>query len=132
MRLGFTGTRDGMTYKQRIVCIKYITDLDPDWGGHGDCIGSDTDFHRICLAQQIQLHLFPSWLSSRAHNDGFDLCDPEKGPLERDRDIVNWADQMLATPKGEEVLRSGTWTTIRFARKMGKVINIIMPDGSMI
>jgi len=32
----------------------------------------------------------------------------------------------------KEVLRSGTWSTIRYARKKGKKVLIIWPDGSSI
>jgi hypothetical protein len=131
MRLGFCGSREGMTHAQKMYCITYISTLAPTWAGHGDCYGADVDFHRICQAQGIDIHIFPSWLKSRAHCDGFALCDPEKGPLERDRDIVIWADKMLATPKGEEEIRSGTWSTVRYSKRMGKIVTIIMPDGSV-
>ena len=40
-------------------------------------------------------------------------------------------DMLVACPKGPEEVRSGTWSTVRFARKRGKRIVIIMPDGTV-
>jgi len=54
-----------------------------------------------------------------------------KEPLARNRDIVNMSDILIAAP-GEkaEVLRSGTWATIRYARKMSRKLLVIYPKGS--
>jgi hypothetical protein len=54
--------------------------------------------------------------------DGDVLYKP-KPPLARDRDIVNAVEFLIAAPKSDDqTLRSGTWTTIRYARKTGKEI----------
>jgi hypothetical protein len=51
-----------------------------------------------------------------------------KHPLERNHDIVDQTDFMIAAPFTEsEVLRSGTWSTIRYARKQGKEVYIFTP-----
>ena len=50
--------------------------------------------------------------------------------LVRNRAIVDAADVMIACPDGPERLRSGTWATIRYARKVGKDLCVIGPDGS--
>jgi predicted Rossmann fold nucleotide-binding protein DprA/Smf involved in DNA uptake len=49
-------------------------------------------------------------------------------PLVRNKVIVNISDVILATPfEDKEVMRSGTWSTIRYARKVGKTPIIILP-----
>ena len=55
-----------------------------------------------------------------------------KDYLVRDQDNVNESDFLLAAPDGPERVRSGTWTTVRYARKKGIPITIIMPDGEVI
>ena len=52
--------------------------------------------------------------------------------LARNKDIVRDSELLVATP-GEETehLRSGTWSTVRFARKLGRVVWVILPDGQI-
>jgi hypothetical protein len=66
------------------------------------------------------------------------VCDLTKlfgeyPPLERNKHIVIAAiDGLIATPKtiAEEV-RSGTWTTVRYARTLNRDIHIVLPDGKV-
>ena len=40
------------------------------------------------------------------------------------------SDILIATPKEkEEQLRSGTWATIRYAKKTKKIVFLVYPDG---
>jgi predicted Rossmann fold nucleotide-binding protein DprA/Smf involved in DNA uptake len=52
--------------------------------------------------------------------------------LSRNRDIVRDTEMLVATP-GEEAehLRSGTWSTVRFARKLGRSVWVILPNGTV-
>lgn len=53
-------------------------------------------------------------------------------PLDRNRLIVDSVDLMVAFPgKMKEQKRSGTWYTIRYARKQGVPLMIFWPDGSV-
>ena len=53
-----------------------------------------------------------------------------KDYLERNHDIVDETDMLIATPGEEqEVQRSGTWATIRYARKQKRTILTIYPSG---
>lgn len=53
-----------------------------------------------------------------------------KPPLERNKDIVNAIDVLVTTPRlHTEELRSGTWATVRYARKMKRHIFIVWPNG---
>jgi predicted Rossmann fold nucleotide-binding protein DprA/Smf involved in DNA uptake len=48
--------------------------------------------------------------------------------LERNKDIVSESDFLIAAPDSKkERLRSGTWATVRHARKLGKRVMILEP-----
>ena len=54
----------------------------------------------------------------------------EKRYLERNRDIVDACDILIACPRTlKEELRSGTWATVRYARKVGKPVAILWNNG---
>lgn len=129
-RVGFTGTRHGMTTHQRPVVAELIRGC--DWLHHGDCDGSDREAHYIATALGIKTAAHPpSNLKLRAQCGATFIHQP-KGYLQRDRDIVNATVRMIATPHGmEEEERSGTWYTIRYAQSVGKPVMIVFPDGSI-
>jgi hypothetical protein len=52
--------------------------------------------------------------------------------LMRNKDIVDQTSILVAAPKGPEEKRSGTWATVRYARKLGRPIYICYPDGKMV
>lgn len=101
---------------------------------HGDCVGADAQAHitvrRVCIGARIVGH--PPIKSTRR---AFMACDslwPPKDYLARNRDIVDGVDRMIAAPKGEvEELRSGTWSTIRYARWLGRKLVILKPQGGV-
>ena len=60
------------------------------------------------------------------------ILDP-RPYLARNRDIVDASDLMLACPaEQQEVLRSGTWATIRYALKRDKHLIVIHPNGAAV
>ena len=135
--IGFTGTSQGMSLPQRIEIQRMFANIPGMYPEmevifhHGDCVGADEEAHHIALVNGMKIHLHPPENSkSRA------FCTPnwtaeEKPYLERNKDIVRASSLMFATPKEyEEVLRSGTWSTVRFARKIGVRVCIVLPDGS--
>ena len=127
--IGFTGTQHGMTFlqKQKVAAL-----LVGETFHHGDCIGSDAQAHRIARSKGFYIIKHPP-LSTR--KQAFCAADEEREPkpyLERNHDIVDEVDCMLAAPREyEEQLRSGTWATIRYTRKVGKPLAVIYPDGSI-
>jgi len=133
--VGFTGTRDGMTPRQANKFREIIKEMNIRSFHHGDCIGSDLEAHKIIrkLKPKAQIYVHPPIKKRyRAFCKG-DFTAPEKDYLARDFNIVNGTETLLATPKQKsEVLRSGTWTTIRYAKKMMRKITIIYPDGTSI
>lgn len=135
--LGFTGTRNGLTVMQSERLNLQLRFLEPAEARHGDCIGGDEQFHAKCMnlpVWRIVVHP-PDNDTLRAFCGGSDDTQVTqvgmKPYLVRNRDIVDASDVMIACPKeSEEVMRSGTWTTIRYARKIGKPLLIIYPDGT--
>jgi hypothetical protein len=135
-RVGFTGTRDGMTAEQILKVGQLLVD-DPftTYAHHGDCLGADADFHKIARTIGLELHGHPPLdPKKRAFCEFYSLevVEEAKGYIERDHDIVDMVDWMIACPRGfEEELRSGTWATIRYARKTRKQGHIVWPDGKV-
>jgi hypothetical protein len=52
---------------------------------------------------------------------------PEREYLQRNRDIVDATDVLLAAPDGPERVRSGTWSTVRYAYRAGRGVLLVMP-----
>lgn len=129
--IGFTGTQVGMSERQtrelyRLLCLA-VADGDTEFR-HGDCVGADEESHQIAITagvKRIVIHP-PTNTSKRAWcrnwpgpSDYEILVLPGKPYLERNKDIVVATTTLIATPKTDlEELRSGTWSTVRFARKM--------------
>jgi len=131
MITGFTGTRAGMNQKQKDLVKVFLEMHTPSAVIHGDCVGADKDFDDICAGLGIVRYCCPSDLTTqRAFTDAV-LLQPPKPPLERNHDIVDGVDELFACPKEmNEVKRSGTWATVRYAQRQGKTIYIFYPDGS--
>ncbi|MHA1286395.1 MAG: hypothetical protein ACTSPB_03210 [Candidatus Thorarchaeota archaeon] len=132
--VGFTGTRKGMTPEQKDTVQMVLSKWLVDEVHHGDCIGADEDFHRIseCMGYKIIIHP-PKNSRYRAYCGGpFRPTHvlPEKDYLDRNRDIVDASDVLIATPNSyRERIRSGTWYTIRYAGRRGKRVIIVYPSG---
>lgn len=132
-RFGFTGTRDGMTDAQKTSLREFLR------GGagelhHGDCVGADSEAHDIAdeCGYSIRIHppLDPklrAWRKVPTH-----MMFPEQSHFARNRTIVQNTIALIATPK-EMVgqARGGTWYTVGYARKLGKTVVLILPDGTI-
>jgi len=131
MITGFTGTQSGMSQAQKDLVKVFLEMHTPSAVIHGDCIGADKDFDDICDELGIERYSLPSDITSkRAFTDAIVLREPAP-PLERNHAIVDKSDELFACPKEiHEVLRSGTWATIRYAQKTGKTTYIFYRDGS--
>jgi hypothetical protein len=137
--IGFTGTRGWPTdYQQKRVfelLIKFHEDGSTVFH-HGDCEGSDQVAHALALrAGYTTIHMHPPTdpkFRAFCHKVEAPLhtykMSPMKPYLGRNLDIIRDTNVMISTPMTEEVLRSGTWSTIRQARKAGRPIWIIYPD----
>jgi hypothetical protein len=129
---GFTGTQEGMTNSQIKGVEAVFRRLSLMYLHHGDCVGADADAHNIANAMGIKVIIHPpSNYIKRAFCAGYSEMMPEKPYLDRNRIIVNINTNLVATPKGPEKIRSGTWYTIRYARKLKRNIFIVWPDGKI-
>jgi len=98
---------------------------------HGDCTGTDKEAHAAARGLGIRIVIHPPEDTSRKANCIGDEIRRAKPYLERNHDIVDETDFLIACPRGRrEELRSGTWATIRYARKMQRVIYLVWNDGS--
>ena len=143
MKIGFTGTQKGMTDKQKDTLRNILINSNPKPSEvhHGDCVGADEDFHYIVkgfsavINKLIEIHIHPPSRRDKRAFCGLDdtvFIYERKDYLERNHDIVDACDVLVACPNSKEILRSGTWATIRYARKSDKTIHIIMPDGTVV
>lgn len=133
MRYGFTGTQTGTTSDQLSSLKEFILSSDElSEAHHGDCIGADEEFFLVVRAIHPSVRIIghiPDNDTKRAFCDNDENLEP-KPYRERNQDIVNQSDLIIACPKTfTEQLRSGTWMTIRMVRKTTKPLVIIWPDG---
>lgn len=132
-RFGFTGTRHGMTPAQRVSLQRYLAGSSGEFH-HGDCVGADSEAHDIAdgCGYGIIIHP-PSDYAHRAWRDvPKHMMRDEKTHFARNRDIVDDTLALIATPFDvEEQSKGGTWYTIRYAKKRGRTVILIRPDGSI-
>lgn len=132
---GITATREGLTKRQRIVFSAYLRLWlnGPICIDHGDCLGGDEEAHKIAMripGMFIRIHP-PTDEKLRAFCKSHWIAPP-KPYLERNKDIVNNTNFLIALPGGfTEEKRSGTWSTVRYAMKQKKNIHIIYPSGEI-
>lgn len=135
LHVGFTGTRrTPPSFDARFEEVRRtLEDLvfqDPWYrviAHHGGCVGADYRFHQIAeeLAELVIVHPPINQRHAVAEDtlvlgiDSMVSIRKRKEYIERNHDIVNESSMLIAVPKrvDMEELRSGTWATIRYARK---------------
>lgn len=128
--VGFTGTQLGMTEDQKDALSRILVDEDVTELHHGDCIGADDEAHAIATDLHITVVIHPPENEAkRAWCHSEDMRRP-RPYLDRNHAIVDLLATvrhdgarafLIAAPKGPEVLRSGTWATVRYARNSAGV-----------
>ena len=121
--VGFTGTRKAVAIDQRrIALLRNVLVLQKMDGNvvlhHGDCIGADAIAHDVARSIGARIVVHPPILASKR---AFKSGDEERSPAtyrKRNHAIVNETEFLIAMPQnpGREVVRSGTWATVRYAR----------------
>lgn len=137
MRIGFTGSSEGITSLQRDklreLLSAWVSERGEHVAHHGDCVGADAEFHALALELGLRVVVHPPTNpKKRAFCRGFAERRPEKPYLDRNHDIVDSAERVIAcSGTMAEVQRSGTWATVRYARKVGKPVWVVFLDGSV-
>lgn len=141
MRLGVTGTRNGLTPAQQRWAIlaaereaREVTEFH-----YGDCIGVDEQMLWILLAQGVEpeLHIYPALVSEKWRAKtltrlqeimygGMITQYKALPPMLRNGFIAEACDELWAFPGSGR----GTWDCIRKAREMGRRGAVIMADGT--
>jgi len=129
LKIGFTGTRHGMTNVQKKEFEKIINSKEIEEFHHGMCIGSDEQAHQIIKNKNIKVIGHPPTYKKFIANCSCDITMKPFNYLHRNKNIVDDTDIIIATPDVKEKVRSGTWSTVRYARKKGKRIYIIHKNG---
>lgn len=116
-RVGFTGTRRGMSEAQRrqlvaVLCQLYARRLPMAEFHHGDGDGADQEAAALAVGEVG----VPETGVIKHPPKAFTA----KELLARNREIVDCVSVLVAAPlHDKEELRSGTWATVRYARAKG-------------
>ena len=125
-----------MTSSQRRAVVRWLARHQADEARHGDCIGADAEFHQMALndaVRRIVIHppdndKFRAFCEGGTFGPTKVVILPPKPYLVRDHGMVDAVDVVLATPATKvEVLRSGTWATVRYCRKVHRELIVFPP-----
>jgi len=139
---GVTGTQSGLTREQHVAFYREMMAIPPSSVQHnGLCTGADEHFLWLGVALGHVIVGHPGV-------DGSGKCDKRAAaasvakcdvvhlelPYMRRNTVIVMASSRVLGGVGEdhEVLRSGTWSTLRRARDHGRATFIIAPDGSRV
>ena len=133
MNIGFTGTQNGMNERQLRILRSLLEEYERknmyNEFHHGDCIGADLQASKLADMLGFKIICHPPENKTKRGFNRYDEIRIAKPYLERNHDIVNESLVLIATPAtNTEVLRSGTWATIRYARKKKIEVIIINPN----
>jgi hypothetical protein len=132
--IGITGTREGATPAQLAELRSHIAQIYAYNGvnatvlHHGDCVGVDKQAHDIALEYDMLIEVHPPTSGvHRAFTAGWSKLHKPLPYRLRNEQIVARCDVLLAVPDGPESQRpkSGTWMTVRMARRANKTLHII-------
>lgn len=132
MKIGFTGSRDGMSQHQKEQLVVLLAQLNPTEFHHGDCKGADEQAHEIVreFFPDCKIVVWPPRIEfMRAFKQGDVMMEP-MDYIPRDEKIVDSAELLIGAPKvtTHEEKRSGSWYTIRYARRKGKTNHVLQRD----
>ena len=157
MILSFTGTRRGTTPAQILAAFNLIITAAPERFLHGGAVGADTEIdwlvapwfwengigqNRLMMVMDdsdLPIGVYPSdterqthWTCAVPYGAIREVYDPLP-PLKRNRIMARLCDRLIACPAEQygEVVRSGTWMTVRHARTIGRPVTIVRPDGKV-
>lgn len=138
IELGVTASRKGISSHQAnsfrgFLRINFI----PIIFHNGCCVGGDEKTLKIVLGMypDTKIYYHPplnKTLVFKYETRKIDVVFPEKDYLDRNKCIVDSCKHLVCFPElNNETQRSGTWSTIRYARKVRRNHTIFYPDGSV-
>jgi len=121
MKIGFTGSRQGLSWKQ-IHSLYKIREVH-----HGNWIAADEEFQQICHKLNIPIEIHPPIdQSKRVFCQQASFNKTSQPYLKHNQNIVDAYDLLIACPTTpNEKQRSGTWPTTRYARQKKTVVQLI-------
>lgn len=136
--MAFTATRKGITVGQ-IASAREIAEAEmPTTFLHGCAEGGDRQLHGVATPGRRELcpsrkDQFKWAMDNKADGDSIRDIPVGKTPeIRRNREMVDRCCVLVACPETEtEVVRSGTWATVRYARSKGKRLAVISPNGDV-
>lgn len=134
--VGVTASRDGLTEPQADLAYRFLDGLRATGATelhHGDCVGGDAALADMArdLGYRLIAHP-PTAPVLRAHVPS-DVVLPATGYLARNRRIVDDTHVLVAFPNTpEEQVRSGTWSTVRYARQVRRRHHVVGPAGDLV
>lgn len=131
MILGFTGTRHEPAKEQLDFINRNVSGADELH--HGCCVGSDAAARQAAITNGVD-HVGHPPTDERLmiSRDPSECWLPAKPYHDRNRDIVDVCDVLIATPDGSRRPHSGTWYTVGYAEKIGRPVVVCLPDGAII
>lgn len=142
LNLLVTGSETGGTAAQQHALRVLIRGLKPQKLIQGCCVGIDTlacliTIQERCASWGSQIEGWPANDVSPAKRSDWaigvctQVCEWLPA-LDRDDRMAERADLVAAVPDtDDEALRSGTWATVRRARRRGKLTFVIRQDGTV-
>lgn len=127
-----SGSRYGATLAQECELRDTLYKLREfaHWLNHGDCKGIDELAYHCWKSLAGNTRCYPplnsKYRAFTAHNNEM---MPKGTYFDRNEALVNAADILIACPK-EDNNKGGTWHAINYADSVGKVVKIILPDGT--
>lgn len=138
IKVGFSGSQYGMNQTQAEITFGLLgswRQLDCiNEFHHGDCVQADNYAHQIAQHLGYETHIHPPIDErKRAFSCDGDRHYLSQDYLTRNHIIVEMVDRMIFTPREEEeITRSGTWSTLRYADKCQKKTWLILPSGRVV
>jgi hypothetical protein len=138
--IGFTGTRQPITAAQlktlNAALMTFRLQGATDFH-HGQCVGADHAADSLARGLGYKIVSHPANDVDPVNIATIDkdatYFYPPAPALRRNDRIAKMCDILLACPKEfTETTRSGTWSTVRKARKARRLIFIIYPDGTIV
>ncbi len=132
MIVGFTGSSEEMTEEQAKALWAWLGILKEEQEEiefhHGDCIGADADAHDLARIRRYKTVAHPPINEYKRAFKKADIILEAKEYMARNQDIAKVCEVLLAAPnEAEEIVRSGTWSTVRKARKLKRRVIILSP-----